>query len=169
MIDLKKYIADIADFPSEWIIFKDISPLLANPQAFQETINLLVNNIADCDVIVWLDARGFIFAGALAAQLSKPLVLVRKSWKLPWDTINVDYDLEYGSNTFEIQKNAIKSGDKVAVIDDLLATGWTALAACELIETLGWSILSVEFIIELWFLPWRKKLKNYTINSLLTY
>jgi len=168
-MNLENYIKDVPDFPSEWIIFKDISPLLSNTQAFNEAIDQIAKNILDCDIIVWLDARGFIFGWALAYKLSKPFVPVRKKGKLPWETIQVDYDLEYGSNTFELQKDVIKPWQKVAVIDDLLATWWTALASCQLIEKLWWEVTSIEFIIELWFLDWREKLKNYKINSLLTY
>ncbi len=168
-MNLENFIKDIPDFPKQWIIFKDISPLLATPEAFNFAIDSLSKNIIDCDVIVWLDARGFLFAGALAYKLNKPLVLVRKAGKLPDESISIDYHLEYGSNSFEIHKNSIKRWDKVVVIDDLLATGWTALASCELIQKLGWEINSIEFIVELEFLKWKEKLKNYTINSLLKY
>ena len=166
-MNLENFIKDVVDFPKPGIIFKDISPLLANPEAFKSSVDAMAKNIIECDVIVGLDARWFLFAWALSYALEKPLVLVRKKWKLPDESISIDYDLEYGSNSFEIHKNAIKSWDKVAVIDDLLATGWTALAACELIEKLGWEISSIEFIVELEFLHWKEKLNKYTINSLL--
>ena len=168
-MNLENFIKDVVDFPKPGIIFKDISPLLANPEAFNSAVDAMAKNISECDVIVGLDARWFLFAWALSYALEKTLVLVRKKWKLPDESISIDYDLEYGSNSFEIHKNAIKSWDKVAVIDDLLATGWTALAACELIEKLGWEISSIEFIVELEFLHWKEKLNKYTINSLLKY
>lgn len=168
-MNLNNYIKDIVDFPKKWIIFKDISPLLSSPEAFEYCIDSLAKNISDADVIVWLDARWFIFGWALAYKLKKPFVPVRKSGKLPDETISIQYDLEYGSNTFEIHKNAISKWQKVVVIDDLLATGWTAQAACELIEKLWWEILSVEFVIELEFLEWKNKLSKYNVNSLLKY
>ena len=168
-MNLDTYIRDIPDFPQPWIVFKDISPLLSDPKAFEESIELLAKNIWNIDVIVWLDARGFIFWWALAYKLWIPFVPVRKKWKLPYDTISIDYDLEYGKNTFEIHTDAIKKWDKVVIVDDLLATGWTALAACDLVEKLWWSIESIEFVIELSFLQGREKLKDYKINSLLKY
>ena len=168
-MNLENYIRDIPDFPQEGIIFKDISPLLSDPLAFSESIDLLVKNIDNIDVIVWLDARGFIFGWALAYKLWLPFVPVRKKWKLPYDTISIDYDLEYGKNTFEIHTDAIKQWQKVVIIDDLLATGWTALAACKLVEELWWIVESIEFVIELSFLQGSEKLKDYKINSLLKY
>lgn len=168
-MNLENYIRDIPDFPQEGIIFKDISPLLSDPLAFSESIDLLAKNIDNIDVIVWLDARGFIFGWALAYKLWLPFVPVRKKWKLPYDTISIDYDLEYGKNTFEIHTDSIKQWQKVVIIDDLLATGWTALAACKLVEELWWIVESIEFIIELSFLQWSEKLKDYKINSLLKY
>lgn len=168
-MNLNDYIKDIVDFPKKGIVFKDISPLLASSEAFNACIDLLAENIWDAEVIVWLDARGFIFGWALAYKLQKPFVAVRKAWKLPDETISIQYDLEYGSNTFEIHKNAISKWQKVVVIDDLLATWWTAQAACELIEKLWWEILSVEFVIELAFLQGRKNLSKYRVNSLLKY
>jgi adenine phosphoribosyltransferase len=120
-------------------------------------------------VIVWLDARGFIFGWALAYKLKKPFVIIRKAWKLPYDTVSVDYELEYGKNTFELHTDALKSWDRVAIIDDLLATWWTAKAACELVEKLWWKIDSLNFVINLTFLPGNDKLKDYKINSIVEY
>ncbi len=168
-MELKNYIRDVENFPIEWIVFKDITPLLQNPVAFNETIERFSKLISDADVIVWLDARGFLFAGALSYKLNKPLVIVRKSWKLPYKTISVDYELEYWKNTFDLHIDSIKSWQKVAIIDDLLATWWTALAACQLVEKLGWIVDSVNFVVDLTFLDWKKKLKNYKINSILEY
>lgn len=168
-MELKNYIRDIENFPIEWIVFKDITPILQNPEAFNETIERFSKFILEADVIVWLDARWFLFAWALAYKLNKPLVIVRKSWKLPYETISVDYELEYWKNTFDLHIDAIKPGQKVAIIDDLLATWWTALAACQLVEKLGWIVDSLNFVIDLTFLDWKKKLNNYKINSILEY
>jgi adenine phosphoribosyltransferase len=168
-MNLNNYIRDIEDFPIKWIIFKDITPLLQNAEAFNFSINLLAEKIKDVDVIVGLDARWFLFAWALAYKLNKPMSMVRKSWKLPYKTISIDYDLEYWKNTLELHIDAIKSGQTVAIIDDLLATWWTAKASCELIEKLGWKVQSINFIVELWFLWGRSLLKDYTINTLCSY
>ncbi len=168
-MQLTDYIRDIKDFPIEWIVFKDITPLLQNPLAFNETINRFSSLINDADVIIWLDARWFLFAWALSYKLSKPLSIVRKKWKLPYNTISVDYELEYGRNTFDIHIDAIKPWDKVAIIDDLLATWWTALAACQLVEKLWWIVESVNVVVDLTFLNWKEKLKNYKVNSLIQY
>lgn len=168
-MELKNYIRDVENFPIEWIIFKDITPLLQNPDAFNETIERFSKLILDVDVIIWLDARWFLFAWALAYKLNKPLVIVRKTWKLPYETISVNYELEYWKNTFDLHIDAIKSWQKVAIIDDLLATWWTAYAACQLVEKLGWIVDSVNFVVDLTFLNWKGKLKNYKINSILEY
>ncbi len=168
-MDLNKYIRDVENFPIEWITFKDITPLLENPESFKYTIDQMAKNIWDVDKIVWLDARGFLLAWALAYNLKKPLVIIRKSWKLPYETITEKYSLEYWDNSFDIHKDSIKSWDKVAIIDDLLATGWTAKAAINLIEKLWWEITSLEFIVELWFLNWGDNISKYTKNSLITY
>ncbi len=168
-MDLKKHIRDIKDFPKEGINFKDITTLLLEPVAFKECIDNFSEKISGCDVIVWLDARWFLFAWALSYKLGKPLVIVRKAWKLPYKTISVDYELEYWKNTFEMHIDSIKTWDKVAIIDDLLATWWTALWACELVEKLGWIVESVNFVVDLTFLNWKEKLKKYKINSLVEY
>ncbi|MDD2907188.1 MAG: adenine phosphoribosyltransferase [Candidatus Gracilibacteria bacterium] len=168
-MDYKKYIREVVDFPIKGINFKDISTLLQNPVVFSKTIDDLSEKIGDIDVIVGLDARGFVFGGVLAYKLNKPFVMVRKSGKLPYKTISVDYKLEYGKNTFELNIDALKPGNKVAIIDDLLATGGTAKAACELVEKLGGIVESINFIIDLTFLNGKDKLKNYKINSLVEY
>lgn len=168
-MDFKNYIREVKDFPKEWIDFKDITTLLQEPKIFQELIDKLSEFVAEADVIVWLDARWFLFAGALSYKLGKPLVIVRKKWKLPYKTISVDYELEYGKNTFDIHIDSVKPWQKVAIIDDLLATWGTALAACQLIEKLGWIIHSLNFIVDLTFLDWKHKLKDYKINSICEY
>ncbi len=168
-MNLKNYIAEIQDFPKEGISFKDMSPILQNYDALKFTIEQFKQNIWDIDKIVGLDARGFIFGSILAYEMKKPFVMLRKKWKLPWECENISYDLEYGSNTFEMQKTAIKKWDKVAIIDDLLATGGSAKAACDLVEKLGWKIDSLSFVIELDFLNGRNKFWNKKIISLVKY
>ncbi len=168
-MNLDKFIKDIPDFPKPGIMFKDISPLLSNPEAFASSVDQMAANMKDVDVLVALDARGFIFGAALSYKLGIPFVPIRKPGKLPDETISIDYDLEYGSNTLEVHTNAIQSGQKVAIIDDLLATGWTAAAAIELIEKLGGVVQWAHFVVELSFLEGNKKLKNAPIFSLLSY
>lgn len=168
-MDFKKYIREVKDFPKAGIDFKDITTLLLEPDVYTQLIDQLADYVKDADVIVGLDARGFLFAGALSYKLKKPLVIVRKKWKLPYKTISVDYELEYGSNTFDLHIDAVKPGQKVAIIDDLLATGGTALAACQLVEKLGGKIHSLNFIVDLTFLDGKHKLKGYTINTICEY
>ncbi len=168
-MDLNKYIRDVQDFPKKGITFKDITPLLENSKSFKYAIDSIAANIGDVDKIVWLDARGFLFAGALAYNLDKPLVIIRKSWKLPHKTITQKYCLEYWENSFDIHKDSISSWDKVVIVDDLLATWWTAKAAANLIEKLWGIITSFEFIVNLKNLWWENKLDWYKINSLLEY
>lgn len=168
-MDFKQYIREVKGFPKDWINFKDITTLLSEPEVYKELIDTISKKIEDVDVIVWLDARWFLFAWALSYKLNKPLVIVRKKWKLPYKTISVDYELEYWSNTFDIHIDSIKKDQKVAIIDDLLATGWTAYAACQLVEKLWWIIHSLNFIIELKELNWKNKLNNYVINTICDY
>ncbi len=166
-MELKNYIRDIKDFPIEWIIFKDITPLLQNTIAFNEVIERFSEFIKEADVIIGLDARWFLFAWALSYKLSKPLSIVRKKWKLPYNTVSVDYELEYWKNTFDIHIDAINPWDKVVIIDDLLATWWTALAACQLVEKLWGIVQSINVVIDLKLLNKKNELKNYKINSIL--
>lgn len=168
-MNLENYIRDIPNFPIEWVNFKDISPLLSDPNAFKESIDQLSIFLKWADCIVWLDARWFIFGWAIAYKLNIPFIPIRKAGKLPFETISIDYELEYWKNTFEIHSDAIKKWEKIAVVDDLLATWGTALAATQLIEKLWGKIHSVNFVINLTFLEWSKKLEWYNINSLLEY
>ena len=168
-MDFKKYIRDVENFPIDGIIFKDISPILENSEAFKASVDKLALNLENIDKIVWLDARWFIFWAALAYKLDKPFIMIRKSWKLPYETITKEYDLEYWSASFDIHVDSISSWDNIAVIDDLLATWWTAKAACQLIEELWWNVDSINFIVNLTFLEWNKKLNWYKINSLVEY
>ena len=168
-MNLENFIADIPDFPKPGIIFKDISPILSSPVAFAFVIDEMAKNMTNVDVIVALDARGFIFGAAISYKLWIPFIPIRKPGKLPDETISIDYDLEYGSNTLEIHKNSIKKGQKIAIVDDLLATGWTAGAAMNLVERLGGEVQWFHFVVHLGFLEWEKKLNEKPIFSLLTY
>jgi adenine phosphoribosyltransferase len=169
-MDLKKYISEISDFPKPWIGFKDMSPILENSEALDFVINSFeIANSWKINKIVGLDARGFIFGSILAYKMQLPFVMLRKAWKLPWKCESISYDLEYGSNTFEIQKSTIKPWDKIAIIDDLLATGWSAKAAIDLVEKLWWIVESLNFVIELEFLNWKEKFEDKKVVSLIKY
>jgi len=168
-MNIKDYIGEIQDFPKKDINFKDISPLLSHPEALSYVIEKFAENLENVDKIIGLDARWFIFGSLLAYKLQKPFVMLRKKWKLPWECESISYDLEYGSNTFEIQKNAIKTWDKIAIVDDLLATWWSAKACMDLVEKLGWEVESLNFVIELEFLNWREKFAGKKVFSLVKY
>lgn len=173
-IDVKDYITSFSDFPKSWINFKDISPILKSPEALRFVTMEMVKQCSNSDVIVWLDARGFIFWSLVACELKKPFIMLRKKWKLPGDTNQVSYWLEYGKDTLEIQKWSLEKWQKVAIIDDLLATWWTVKAAIELVESLGWEVDNLSFVIsldekELTSLESRKQLEWYNINSLASY
>ena len=169
-MDLLTFIRDIPDFPKPGIIFKDITPLLNNPEAFKASIDQLASRYAGTriDKIVGIEARGFIFAGALAYRLGTGMVPVRKKGKLPYKTLSETYELEYGTDTMEMHEDAIKPGDHVLVLDDLIATGGTLAATCRLVEKLGGSIVEVAILIELSFLNGRAKVKEYPYFTLLT-
>lgn len=170
-MDLAKYIRNIPDFPKPGIQFKDITPVLANPRLFSGSIDLLTQRFrpSDVDAVVGIDARGFIFAAAAAVRLQTGLVPVRKKGKLPYQTHEQDYALEYGSSTIAIHVDALKPGSRVLIVDDLLATGGTASAAAALVERLGGKILEIEFLIELKFLNGREKLKAHPVRSLVVF
>jgi adenine phosphoribosyltransferase len=171
MEDLKKYIRDIPDFPKEGIIFHDITPLLQNAKAFESAVNKMAEILEgqEIDYLVGIEARGFIFASALALKLSTGLVIVRKPGKLPYVTINASYDLEYGTDSLEVHRDAIHEGSKVVLIDDLLATGGTAAAAGDLIEQLGGEVLGHCFLVELTELQGYKKVEPHNVWSVLKY
>ena len=153
-------IRNVQDFPKEGIVFKDITPMLADPEMFQLSIDALEETMLGqkVDKIVALDARGFIFAGALACRIGAGLIPVRKKGKLPFQTESISYDLEYGSSTVEMHIDAIKPGESVWLVDDVLATGGTAAAAIALIQRLGGNLVGSSFLIELAFLQGRKLL-----------
>ncbi|MHA3788347.1 adenine phosphoribosyltransferase [Flavobacterium hauense] len=168
---LNQYIRDIQDFPKEGIIFKDITPLLANPKAVRECMALLLNNLRDrkIDKVVGVESRGFFFATLLAYELNAGFVPVRKPNKLPFETISASYALEYGTDCLEVHTDAIKPGDRILIHDDVLATGGTAAAVCELVEKLGGEIVQCNFLMELSFLNGRDKLGNREVYSPLVY
>jgi adenine phosphoribosyltransferase len=164
-------IRNVPDFPKPGIQFKDITPVLANPRLFAGAIDLLTDKFkpGSVDAVVGIDARGFIFAAAAALKLRAGFVPVRKKGKLPYQTHEQDYALEYGSATVAMHVDALKPGARVLLIDDLLATGGTASAAAALVNKLGGKILEAAFLIELAFLNGREKLKGYPVRSIVTY
>jgi adenine phosphoribosyltransferase len=169
-LQLRNYIRNIPDFPKPGINFKDISPLLANGEAFSECISeLAVHMPADTDAIVGIESRGFLFGAALAQLTGIGFVPIRKPGKLPADTHAIEYELEYGTGVLEIHRDALSKGHKVVVVDDLLATGGTAAATIELIEQLGAKVEACLFVIELDFLAGREKLSPTPVHSILHY
>lgn len=170
-MDLKKEIRTIDGFPKEGISFKDVTTLLQNKEAFAYTINKLKDYLKDkdIDIIVGPEARGFIFGAPLAYALGAGFVPVRKKGKLPYDTISVSYNLEYGSDELELHKDSIKKGQRVAIVDDLLATGGTIGSVAKLVEMVGGEVVSMNFVVELTELNGREKLKKYDVMSLVQY
>ena len=168
---LNQYIRDIQDFPKPGVVFKDITPLLGNPQAVKECMALLINNLRDknIDKVVGAESRGFFFATLIAYELGAGFVPVRKPNKLPFDRISASYELEYGTDVLEIHTDAIKPGDRVVIHDDVLATGGTAKAMCELVERLGGVIVQCNFLMELSFLSGREKLAGQEVYAPLVY
>ena len=170
-MNLKDYIRNIPDFPKPGILFRDITTLLKDKKAFKFSVSSLSNKYKNkkIDVVVAVEARGFILGGAVAETLGAGFVPVRKSGKLPWKTNSVAYDLEYGTDTLEIHHDAIKPGDKVLIIDDLLATGGTVKAVTELVKQLQGKIAGIAFLIELTGLKGKEKLKEFQVYSLIKY
>jgi adenine phosphoribosyltransferase len=168
---LEAKIRDVPDFPEPGIVFKDIMPLLADAATLRETVELLADWIEPRkpDVILGAEARGFILGGALAYKLGCGFAAARRPGKLPWKTVSASYALEYGENTLELHADAIASGARVLVHDDLLATGGTAAAISDLVEQLGGEVVGLAFVIELTFLEGRKHLERYDVHSLITY
>lgn len=167
---LKDCIRDIPDFPKPGIIFKDITPILQNHDVFSRIIATWVEKYRNekIDAVVGIESRGFLFGTPLSHKLGASFVPIRKKGKLPYKTVNISYDLEYGSSTIEMHIDAIKKGQRVVVVDDLLATGGTAGAACELIKKQGGNIIECAFVVELAFLNGREKIKT-AVSSLATY
>jgi adenine phosphoribosyltransferase len=170
-MDLAQYIRDIPDFPKPGILFKDITPLLAEPHAFQVAIDRLYERYCDVtiDAVAAAEARGFLFAAPLALRLQKPLVPLRKPGKLPYRTYSLKYDLEYGSAELHVHIDGVNEGARVLLVDDLLATGGTMRAGCGLIEKAGGKIAGCAFLVELEFLHGRELLKPHEVFSLIRY
>ena len=168
---IEKYIADIENFPKLGVLFKDLSPLLANPDAFGAAIEKMAYNCSknEFDSIGAFDARGFLFGTVLARELNKPMFMIRKPGKLGYDTVKSNYDLEYGSNTIEIKSESVKPGDRVILVDDVLATGGTMKAGADLVERLGGKVASCQLLIELESLKGKEKLNGYNVDSVLRY
>lgn len=171
MQTLENKIRNVPDFPKKGIGFKDITTLIKDPQAFREAIDTLAAPYSGqkIDLVVGVEARGFIFAAALAYKLGAGVVPVRKPGKLPAAKIRAEYQLEYGTDVVEIHQDAIQPGQKVLVVDDLLATGGTISATLDLVQRLGGQVVGVSFLIELDFLHGREKLKEYPIHSIIHY
>ncbi len=167
-MSVKDKIRTVPNWPIEGVMFRDITTVLQDPEAFRESIDLFYNRYKDMgiDKIVGIDARGFIFGSVLAYKLNIGLVLVRKKGKLPYDTISAEYSLEYGKDTVEMHKDAIEKGEKVLIVDDLIATGGTVAAAVELVEKLGGDIVECAFLVELPDLKGREKIKEHKIFAL---
>ena len=169
--ELARAIRDVPDFPKPGIVFKDITPVLADARLFASSIERLTEHFQPgaVDAVVGIDARGFIFAAAAAFRLQCGFVPVRKKGKLPWQAYEESYELEYGSNTIAVHTDAVRPGSRVLLVDDLLATGGTAAAAAKLLRRLGANILEITFLIELGFLKGREKLRGFPVRSLVVY
>lgn len=170
MKKIEDYVRSIKDFPEEGIIFRDVTTVISDPDGLKLGIDKMQELIdTDYDIVVGLEARGFIFGTPIAYNMNKAFVPVRKKGKLPCETIEEEYELEYGKATIEIHKDAIKPGQKVVIVDDLLATGGTTKAAINLVEALGGEVVKVIFLIELAGLNGREKLKDYNVDSVIIY
>lgn len=171
MPPIRQHIRDIIDFPKKGVVFKDITPLFLDPMLLQETLDALLAPLKGqkIDKVVGVEARGFLFGILLAKELNAGFVPMRKPGKLPHTTLEASYDLEYGSNSIQVHTDAILPGEKILLHDDVLATGGTAAAACSLIESLGGEVVACNFLMELGFLHGREKIKEYEIQSLVTY
>jgi adenine phosphoribosyltransferase len=171
MDDLKKLIREVPDFPKPGINFYDITTLLKHPEGLRRTVDALAAQFdgVKADTIIGIEARGFIFAPALAYHMGAGFVPVRKPRKLPAECASISYDLEYGQDTLEIHRDAVGRGHRVIIADDLLATGGTARAVINLVEGLGGEVVGLVFVVELEFLPGRKRLEGYDVRSLIKY
>lgn len=169
--DLRDYIRDVQDFPQEGVLFRDITPLLQNPEAFEVTLNSLTDYVGERapDAIVGIESRGFLFGTPVADRLGLPFVPIRKPGKLPAARMSVEYALEYGSGQLDIHSDALQPGQTAVVVDDLLATGGTAVGACKLVELIQGKVLGCAFVIELESLRGRKRLEGYDVFSIIRY
>ncbi|MEY2422602.1 MAG: adenine phosphoribosyltransferase [Acidimicrobiaceae bacterium] len=169
--ELRACVRDIPDFPKMGVIYKDITPLLANPEAFRSTVDLIADHFDGTviDRVLGVEARGFIIAAPVAYRFGAAFVPVRKAGKLPWEIEREEYELEYGTDLLEIHRDAVEPGSRVVIVDDVLATGGTAGATIRLVEKLGGIVAGLGFVIELGFLKGREKLEGYDVLSLVTY
>jgi len=169
--DLKKYIRNIPDWPKKGILFRDITPLLADPKAFAAAVDALCDGFTGVGIeyVAAVEARGFIFGAAVAEKLGAGFVPIRKKGKLPFETESVSYDLEYGTDTLEVHRDAVENRGKVLMVDDLLATGGTMAAACKLIEKIGGHVAGIVFLVELANLCGREKIADYKVKSIISY
>ncbi|MGQ0670331.1 MAG: adenine phosphoribosyltransferase [Actinomycetota bacterium] len=169
--DIKALVRDVPDFPQEGIVFKDITPLLADAIAFSTVIDLIVVHFGrgNVDKVVGIEARGFILASPVAYHFGAGFVPVRKADKLPWETETAEYALEYGTATLEIHKDAVRPGERVLIVDDVLATGGTSRATASLVERIGGKVVGIACLIELDFLNGRKQLEGYDLFTLINY
>ncbi len=170
-IQLTEYIRDVPDFPKEGILFRDITPLLADKKAFAAAVEALAAPFAEVDIdyVAAVEARGFIFGSVVAKALEAGFIPIRKPGKLPYRTTSASYKLEYGTDTIEVHSDGVEPGSKVLMVDDLLATGGTMAAACRLMEKLQAKIVGLSFLIELTALGGREKLPNYRIHTVISY
>jgi adenine phosphoribosyltransferase len=170
-VDLKKYIREVPDWPKKGILFRDITPLLSNVEAFKAAVDAMAADFAGEEIqyVGAVEARGFIFGLAVAERINAGFVPIRKKGKLPFKTVSITYDLEYGTDTLEVHRDAITAGAKVLMVDDLLATGGTMAAACKLIEKIGGQVAGISFLIELTELGGIKKLAGYKVKSIIRY
>ena len=170
-VDLREYIVDVPDFPESGVVFKDITPMLADPDAFRACTRALVAKIEPHapDALVAIESRGFIFGAALAEAMALPLQLVRKQGKLPRQTVGVSYELEYGSDTVEMRHDVVHEGGRYAIVDDVIATGGTAAATARLVESQGGVVACLTFVLELSFLKGREQLDGRTVEVILRY
>ena len=170
-MDLRDRIRDVPDFPTEGVVFKDLMPLIADPLYFAETIRQLADwaRPREPTLVLGAEARGFIFGSALAYALGAGFIAARKPGKLPRETVEATYDLEYGTDSLQVHRDAVQAGSRVIVLDDVLATGGTAAAKVQLVEELGGIVVGVLFVIELDFLHGRERLEGYDVHSLVRY
>lgn len=171
MKELRDYVTEIPDFPKKGILFRDITTVINNPEGFHMAVDGLVDLVKDkdFDLVIGTESRGFVFGAPVAYALDKGFILARKKGKLPRETISESYDLEYGQATLEIHKDAIQPGQKVVLIDDLIATGGTTEAVVKMVERLGGEVVKIGFVMELAGLKGREKLKGYDVESLIVY
>ncbi|MBU8932771.1 MAG: adenine phosphoribosyltransferase [candidate division Zixibacteria bacterium] len=171
MSQIKKYIRSIPDFPKPGICFYDITTLLQNAEGFKLALDEMEKYVRSCkpDSLVAIESRGFIFGAALADRMNFGVVTARKPGKLPSKTVSAEYALEYGTDSLELHADALQKGERVVVVDDLIATGGTLQAACSLVEKLGGEVVGVSAVIDLSFLPWREKMSAYDVNCLISF